>query len=460
MTANTVGVIGRHAILGAVLIGALRCHSQLFMAGASHQASDSDHNVNSVIHWNEIASEMMLEVGPVMDSRAQAILHTAIHDAVNAIERRYEPYTFNERAPAGANIDAAVASAAREVLLALVPGQRERTEREYAATLGALPNAGKEEGVMVGRQAAKANLDRRAADGVPAGRWPPQSGSITQPVYVPTGKPGDYAFTPPFDKAPMGPLALFPGWGALRPFAVDIKKYTLHGPDPLTSAAYARDLDSMKALGGLTSALRTKDQTEIAFFWFEPFENWNEIARNAIAARGSDVWESARICALAYLAVADAAIAVFEAKYRYRFWRPFTAIRRAHEDANPATQPDEEWLPLLWPTSNTSPFLIPPIPDYPSAAATLSAAAAEVLKNTIGDSASFVVSSRFLPGVTRRFTTFSQAAHEAAMSRFFGGIHFLRAVRDGEALGKQIGGDVSRLLPPVGKATSQRADDL
>jgi hypothetical protein len=346
-------------------------------------------------------------------------------------------------------VDAAVASAARDVLVALVPGQRDRTEREYTAALAATPNAGKEEGVMIGRRAAKANLDRRAGDGVPAGPWPPLSGAITQPTYKPTGKPGDYAFTPPFDKPPMGPIALFPGWGALKPFAVDIKKYKLHGPDPLTSTAYTRDLDSMKALGSLTSKTRTQDQTETAHFWFEPFENWNEIARHALIERGSDVWESARIAALAYLAVADAGIAVFEAKYRYRFWRPFTAIRRADEDGNPATQPDKDWRPLLWQTSDSSPFLTPPIPDYPSAAATLSAAAAEVLKNTIGDNKTFSVSSRFLPGVTRRFTSFTQAAHEVAMSRFFGGIHFLRAVRDGEVLGQQIGRDVSGLLPPT-----------
>jgi hypothetical protein len=448
MHTNTVGILSRQAILGAILIGALRCDNQPVAAAATVQALGTDGG-NAVTDWNAIASGMMLEVGPVIDSRAMAILHAAIHDAVNAVERRYEPYTLSERPTAGANVDAAVASAARDVLVALVPGQRDRTEREYTAALAATPNAGKEEGVMIGRRAAKANLDRRAGDGVPAGPWPPLSGAITQPTYKPTGKPGDYAFTPPFDKPPMGPIALFPGWGALKPFAVDIKKYKLHGPDPLTSTAYTRDLDSMKALGSLTSKTRTQDQTVTAHFWFEPFENWNEIARHALIERGSDVWESARIAALAYLAVADAGIAVFEAKYRYRFWRPFTAIRRADEDGNPATQPDKDWRPLLWQTSDSSPFLIPPIPDYPSAAATLSAAAAEVLKNTIGDNKTFSVSSRFLPGVTRRFTSFTQAAHEVAMSRFFGGIHFLRAVRDGEVLGQQIGRDVSGLLPPT-----------
>jgi hypothetical protein len=258
----------------------------------------------------------------------------------------------------------------------------------------------------------------------------------------------------------MGPIALFPGWGALKPFALDIGQYPLPGPDPLTSDAYTRDVDSTKTFGGLTSTARTHDQTQTAFFWFEPFENWNGIARAVLAERGLDPWQSARVLALTYIAVADAGIACFAAKYRYRFWRPLTAIRRAADDGNPNTEPDSEWLPLLSPTPDTTAqqFFTPPIPDYPSAAATLSWAAAEVLKNTVGDQADVSVTSHYLPGVTRRFNSFSQIAHEAAMSRFYGGIHFLRAVRDGESLGRSIGRDVSRLLPALSDA--QRSGDF
>jgi hypothetical protein len=454
-------LLARYFAFSVVLLASVRCESQPVGAPGTHKQSlgtNDQRAVNPVLHWNRVATEQVAAIGPIIDSRAFAILHAAIHDAVNAVERRFEPYTFNERATAEASVDAAVATAARDVLVALSPTERDKTEREYAAALAAIPDGlAKQHGVTLGRGSATANLARRAGDGIPAGAWPPQSGPITQPVYVPTGKPGDYAFTPPFDQPPMGPIALFPGWGAVKPFAVDIRKYPLRGPDPLSSEAYARDLDSTKALGSLTSKTRTQSETETAFFWFEPFDIWNEIGRQALAQRGTDVWESARILALVSLAVVDAGIACFEAKYRFRFWRPFTAIRKAAEDGNPATQPDKEWLPLLWPTSDTSKFFIPPIPDYPSAAATLSAAAAAVLKRTIGDELNVSVTSPWLPGVTRRFSSFSQVAHENGMARFFGGIHFLRAVRDGASLGEGIGRDVSRLLPPAARTHSKRS---
>jgi hypothetical protein len=150
-------------------------------------------------------------------------------------------------------------------------------------------------------------------------------------------------------------------------------------------------------------------------------------------------------------AVADAEIVVFEAKYRFRFWRPYTAIRRAGEDGNPETTPDPDWLPLLWPEPGEVPprFLIPPVPEYPSAAAISSSAAAEVLKRHLGDRHSFEATSTTLPGVTRCFTSFSEAAREARLSRVYGGIHFVRAIRDGHEEGRRIGRVVSRALSPV-----------
>ena len=179
----------------------------------------------------------------------------------------------------------------------------------------------------------------------------------------------------------------------------------------------------------------------------------NQIANTALEDSGLDAWETARTLALVHFAMADAGIACFRAKYRFRFWRPYTAIRRASEDDNPRTSPDTAWLPLLWtpPEAGQPTFLIPPIPEYPSAAATVASAAAEVLERTLGDRHHFEATSPFLPGVTRRFSSFTQAADEAGMSRVYGGIHFLRAVRDGAQLGRSVGRDVSRLLPPVSR---------
>jgi hypothetical protein len=406
---------------------------------------------NPVLHWNGVANEIFpFDVGPVIDSRAMAILHAAIHDAVNGIERRYEPYTADLESP-GASLEATVASAARDVLIALAPGQQDRIEKEYASALEHVSDErARDLGVALGQAAARANLDRRAADGIVPGPWPPLEGPIAEPVYVPTGKPGDYDFTPPFDAPPLGPVALFPGLGRFTPFVIDVARHRLRGPDPLRSKRYARDLNFLKSVGSLNSTTRTVDQTATSHFWFEPFPVWNDIARTVIQRKQLDPWRAARILALANFALIDSGIACFEAKYRFRFWRPYTAIRRAGEDDNDRTDADPEWLPLLWtPPGEPLKFLIPPIPDYPSAAADTSAAAAEVLTAHLGDRVGFEVTSTTLPGATRRFKSFRHAAREAAMSRVYGGIHFLHAVEDGYAQGKGVGRDVSRKLPRV-----------
>jgi hypothetical protein len=407
---------------------------------------------NPVTHWAGIAVDIFpLQPGPILDGRAYAILHAAIHDAVNGVERRYRPYTADLAAP-GASLEAAVAAAARDVLLAVAPDHRERIEAEYAAALAAVPDGpAEDDGVALGRQSAQANLDRRAGDGVPVGPWPPLEGPITEPRYIPTNDAGDYDFTPPFDAPPLGPVALFPGWGRLEPFAIDAGKHRVPGPDALRSPRYARDFNYLKSIGRLDSTTRTPDQTEIARFWFEPLDTWNRIAHTVLGRVHVDAWRSARILALMAFAVADADIVVFEAKYRFRFWRPYTAIRSTAEDGNRATEPDEGWLPLLWPQPGEQPprFLIPPIPEYPSAAAITSSAAAEVLSRTLGDRHSFEATSTTLPGVTRRFTSFGQAARETRLSRVYGGIHFLRAIEDGHAEGRRIGRAVSRMLPRV-----------
>ncbi|MGH9372790.1 MAG: vanadium-dependent haloperoxidase, partial [Vicinamibacterales bacterium] len=235
----------------------------------------------------------------------------------------------------GASIHAAVARAARDVLLALTPNQKARIEREYGAALADVPNGPTEdEGVLLGQLAARANLDRRADDGIVPSPWPPQQGPITEPIYAPTGKPGDYDFTPPFDSPPLGPIALFPGWGRLTPFVRDLARHRLKGPDPLRSKRYARDVKFLTTYGRLEGSSRTPDQTETAFFWFEPFAIWNDIAITALEREEASPW---RVLALMNFALMDASIACFDAKYHFRFWRPYTAIRRAGEDGNDDT---------------------------------------------------------------------------------------------------------------------------
>lgn len=394
---------------------------------------------NAVTQWSGVAMEVLpVSPGLLADSRALAILHASIHDAVNGVQRRYRPYTADLFSP-GASVDAAIASASRTALLALAPGQEVRVEIAYHSALLAIPDgAAKDAGIALGQKAAAANLERRLADGFD---------TATQPAYVSTGAPGDYDFTPPFDVPPLGPGALFPGWGRITPFAIDLLDHKLKGPLAVTSREYARDFEYLKSVGKLDSRTRTAEQTDIAYFWFEfsPL-GWNRIANTVVTQKGLDVWRSARVMALVNFAIADGYIAGFDAKYQYRFWRPVTAIRKAANDGNPATKPDEKWLPLA-----AAVFFTPPVPDYPSTHTVLGAAVAEVLIRNFGDHTRFSVVSTTLPGEVRYFERFSDAARENGLSRVYGGIHFQHAVREGYAMGQGIGRAVSRELPAISK---------
>lgn len=401
------------------------------------QIVETQQNGNSVTQWNAIAIQVLAsDPGLVLDSRAYAIMHAAIHDAVNGVDRRYQPYTADLSSP-GANVDAAVAAAAHDVLVVVSPSRQAPVEIAYAAALLAIPDGpAKDAGIKLGQQSARANLDRRADDGL---------ANASEPPYVPTGQPGDYDFTPPFDAPPLGQAALLPGWGRVTPFAIQLSEHQLPGPLSLTSEEYARDFNFVKAIGKLNSPVRTAEQTDIAYFWFEftPI-GWNRIANTIVRQQHLDVWKSARVMALVNFAMADGYIAGFTGKYQFRNWRPYTAIRRADEDGNPGTTADKTWLPLASAT-----FFIPPVPDYPSTHSVLAASAAEVLSEIFGDHTAFMATSTSLPGVIRQFHSFSQAATENGMSRVYGGIHFLHSVQDGLRQGKGIGHSVSQLLPSV-----------
>jgi hypothetical protein len=376
----------------AVLIFLVSCTSYAFGTPKHRQRG------NAVTDWNIVALQVLpVDPGLLRDSRAFAIMHAAIHDALNGIDRRYQPYTADLSSP-GASVDAAIATAARDVLVALSPSQQTNIEIAYAAALVPIPEgSAKEAGIALGRESAHANLARRANDG---------ADHATEPTYTPTGGPGDYDFTPPFDRAPLGPAALFPGWGRVTPFGITLDEHQLPGPDSLTSEEYARDFNFLKTFGSAESSSRTADQTELAFFWFEFSPMWIRLANTVLQGQNVDVWRTARIMALVTFALADGYIAGFDAKYHFRFWRPITAIRRADEDNNPATTADKNWLPLL----ATHNFFIPPVPEYPSVHAVLGAAVATVLIDNFGDHVPFVATSGTAPGVFRRFKSFTEAA--------------------------------------------------
>jgi hypothetical protein len=299
--------------------------------------------------------------------------------------------------------------------------------------------------VAVGRAAGTAMLALRKDDGATrdaaytpgmgAGKWRPH----------PNPTPPNPPIANPDVARGFGPSSV-PNWGNVTPFTLlSSSQFWLPGPPALTSPIYARDFNEVKAVGGKVSTVRTADQTEIARFWFEGPGNWNTIARAVATTRKLDAADSARLLALMNLAMADSYIAGWKIRYVYDFWRPITAIREGDNDGNDATAGDPTWDSH----QNT-----PAVSDYPSTQSTFSAAAAVVLASVLGgDQATFTVTSgKPFEGLTRSFTSFSQAARESADSRIYAGIHFRSACEDGLGLGRKVGlRTVALYLQPVRK---------
>jgi hypothetical protein len=383
-------------------------------------AVPSEGRADVVTDWNVIALQAHAAAGlnAVRRTRVLAMVHAAVHDAVNAIDRRAQPYAFDMQAAATASAQAAVASAAYRVLLALVPSQQTALDGAYAASLSAVPDGpAKADGIAVGARAAQHILMLRQNDG---------SSAIVP--YAPASDPGSWRPTPPA----FAP-ALFTEWGQVTPFVLTtVDQFRGKGPLDLASRRYAHDVEEVRMLGSATSAVRTADQTQIALFWLEPsVDGWSRIARTVSAAAHLDLWQNARLFALITLAMADAYIAQFDEKYHYSFWRPVTAIQEGDNDHNPQTAGDPAWMPLR-PT--------PPFPEYSSAHAAVGAAAAEALERFFDtDDMAFSMSSPTAGNAVREFTGFRHAAEENGVSRIYIGFHFRHSVQDGLKMGRRIG---------------------
>ncbi len=428
---------------------------------ASATASRSQSSGNAVIAWNANAGEAAIAACSLggyapQEARMYAMAHVAIHDALNAIDLRSRPYAVSLGAAPGASPDAAVAAAARDVLVTVlgslafflpadcVNAGIASVEADYAAALEAIPDGtAKAQGVALGQAAAAAVLALRSSDGYDT---PP-----VDPDYQEGTVPGEYRYTP------GTPFAFAPHLGEdLTPFVLEDGSQFRPGPPyALTSRRYAADVNEVQRLGGddvTTPSARTDEQTEIALFWVESSPlAWNRLTRTVATAEGLDLWESARLFGILNMAMTDGYIGTFETKYHYRFWRPVTAIRLADIDGNPATTADPTWTPLVQ---------TPPIPDYDSGHAVEGGTAAQVLKRFFrSDRMSFSACSVTLPAgqrcsdaspTLRHFTSFSQAADENAVSRIYVGFHFRDAVETGTKHGKKIGNRaVNRLLRPV-----------
>ena len=416
---------------------------------------------DAVTVWNANAGEAAIAAcisptaNPLHESRMYAMMHVAIHDALNAIDRRSRPYAFDGRANGPASPDAAVATAARDVLALLIsqipaPFPQEcieagivSVEADYAAALDVIPDGqSKSRGIEVGAAAAEAILALRATDG--------SDTPLLDFAYPQGTNPGEYRFTPGFT------FAFAPGWADVTPFVLrNSSQFRARPPYAVTGKRYTKDFNEVKRLGGdgiTTPSERTDDQTEMALFWVEssPLQ-WNRIARTVSADTGLDLWENARLFGLLNMALADGYVGSFETKYFYNYWRPVTAIQTADTDGNLNTDVDPTWTPLV-PT--------PPIPDHDSAHSVEGGAAAQVMRRFFGtDQISFETCSLTLPPgstcndvspVSRSYTRFSEAAEENAFSRILVGFHFRNANEQGVRHGRRIGNRaVSLFLRPV-----------
>jgi len=350
-------------------------------------------------------------------TRALAMVHAAIYDSVNAIYRQYAVYAVNAQAPNGTSPEAAAIAAAHSVLLALYPSQQANLDAAYAASLSQIPDGqSKTDGINLGQYVGASILALRSNDG-----------STLNPPYNQPPAPGVWQPAVPG-------TALFVGWGQVTPFALNSgSQFRGEGPPALTSLEYATDFNEVKSLGAINSVTRTAYQTETALFWAENSQiNWNHIAQSAAITRQNSLAENARLFALLNIAGADTAIAVFDSKYTYDFWRPIAAIRAAGTDGNPDTVPDPTWTPLL---------VTPAHPDYTSQHSAEGSVFAEILADYFGtDDIGFSLTTSTAPGgVVRSYTSFSQAARENMESRILVGYHFRTACRHGFNQGKQVG---------------------
>jgi membrane-associated phospholipid phosphatase len=428
-----LGSLGAAAVLAAGAYARTTQPDAMKVRGPVRNTRSAKESGQPVIDWNQVLLSIVNTAGAqpanIQPTRNFAILHAAIYDAVNSIDRTHEPYLISVRAPRAASKAAAADAAAHTALVGLYPAQQNSLDSDYATELAQVPNGpAKDKGIRLGQQVASDLLAVRANDG---------SNVIPAPFVAGTN-PGDYRPTPP-----NFPTPVFTTWGEVTPFVLEQGDQFRPAPPPaLTSDAYAAAINEVQSLGSATSTIRTAEQTEIGKFWNPPIQNfWNQIAQAAAVAHHSDLTTTARLFATLNLSFADSAIAFYDAKYTYRLWRPVTAIRLADSDGNPLTVADPTWLPL---SVNTAAD-----PSYPGAHSTISAAGADVLARFYGDHQSFSVTSTALPGVTRSFTSFAAAAQEAGLSRIFSGQHTRLDHVAGLKLGRDVAGFVlhNALLP-------------
>ena len=376
---------------------------------------------NVITDWDEKAIAAVTPLAslggtsPYMAQRMMGMVHVAMFDAVNSIERRYRPYLEQVPAEPAASKDAAAAAAAAAVLATIDQKTASDVKTALTAYLALVPDGpAKSNGIKLGEAIATRVLEARANDGCDAADdYRPRT---TPGVYVPTA------------------ITLSSMWPNLKPFAMTSpSQFRPRPPIPLDSKEWATDYNEIKDYGRQNSDTRTAQQTETARFWLVgPPVAYHPFVRKLVIARQMDTVDSARLFALVSVALNDAIISVLDAKYHYNFWRPITAIRNGDTDGNPATDRDATWQPIA-PT--------PMHPEYPCAHCIQSGSVAGVIKAVLGggDIPEIALTSPTAPGVTHRWTTMAVFTEEVATSRIWAGFHYRFSTRIGTEMGLEIG---------------------
>ena len=383
--------------------------------------SSSAPGENAVVHWSGVAANAIV-VGraPASSAVLGGMVHGAMYDAVAAVEGGLKPFATGVTAPPGASADAAVAQAARDVLIARVPGQATTVQIAYDAYMASIPDGpAKDGGKAVGTAAAAGMLAMRTGD-----RFDDPNVYVQRP-------PGPGVFEPIAPTPPVDPKLAF-----VRPFTYESPSdYRPGGPPELTSKRYANDVAELQAYGRVNSSVRTALQTEtVRFHTEQTFFQFNRTLRDLVKSRGLDLRESARLLGYVNVATADTMIACWEAKYHYLFWRPNHAIQRADTDGNPATSPDATWLPLI----------VGNHPEYPSGHGCYTGAVTESLRNYFGTKRVELVVFSTVTGTTRTYERLDDLVVDVENARVWGGLHYRTTMTDTAKHFPRIARDVGR----------------
>jgi len=392
---------------------------------------------NAVTDWNVIAMNTVNAAGAVVPSLRpgpsgvldMAMVHLAIHDAVQAYQHRFDSYNVPITGAAGSPA-AAVAKAAHDVLVNRFPSLAGSVDTAYTNFLNAHSLSPNDPGTFVGQQAAINIINRRANDG---------SFPANPEIFTGGTGPGQWRPTGPA----FAPMAA-PWLGGVTPFALKDSDKVLPEPPPphLTSGEYAKAYDEVKRIGARFNSERTPEQTDLALFYSgNILAQMNEMVRNVAIGNLDDIGDAARAFALANTAAADTIISSWLNKRFYFFWRPSTAINNGETDGNPKTVGDAAWLPLI---NN------PPYPDYTSGANSLSGSMSRVMSHLLGDELTFTISTAVAPPRTRTYHHFSEVADDMVEARIMLGIHFRFADTVARRQGKQSADwAVSHILKPI-----------